>query len=395
MTTWKLGCRWGTGRSLFYNYLKENQFGVGVWDKKYEVGDLVLLTDGFTGLGIARVTGPATSALEQPELQAEFERLQIDYDDYMLVAPARIFDLPREGDLFYETQQGICRISPDNKPTLVRAIARYNTQFEQMQQIQDTIDLLKAKGQLVLQGPPGTGKTRLAELVADQLAGAPERRKLIQFHPAYAYEDFVRGIVADTVDGSLRYRAENKVLAELAEKAAADPEQSYILIIDEINRANLPAVLGELIYALENRDKDVDSVYGLEVSGGKSRVLRLPHNLFIIGTMNTADRSVGHMDYAIRRRFAFVTVLPDANVVPQGPARRLFEQVQKLFEEHLSPEFKIQDVQPGHSYFLVNASGGLTLRQKLEYELKPLLHEYLRDGILLPTAEKSVASLSA
>lgn len=377
---------------MFYSYLKDQGFVVGVRDKEYSVGDLVFLADGHQGLGIAKVTGSAVPALELPEVQADFERLKIDYEDHMFVASARIFDLPHDIELNYKMVGGICQIQ---QASLQKDIIALYHEFEKMQEIQDTIDLLKAKGQLVLQGPPGTGKTRLAELVADQLAGVPERRKLIQFHPAYAYEDFVRGIVADTVDGGLRYRAENKVLAELAEKAAADPEQSYVLIIDEINRANLPAVLGELIYALENRDKDVDSVYGLEVNGGKTRVLRLPHNLFIIGTMNTADRSVGHMDYAIRRRFAFVTVLPDANVVPQGPARRLFEQVQKLFEEHLSPEFKIQDVQPGHSYFLVNASGGLTLRQKLNYELKPLLHEYLRDGILLPTAEKSVISLSA
>lgn len=394
MTTWKLGCRWGTGKPpLFYDYLKEQGFVVGVRDKEYKVGDFLFLADGFEGLGIAKIIGPATSALDQPELRSAFEKLHIDYEDYMLVAPARIYDLPRRGALFYETQQGICRISPDNKPTLVRAVARYYTEFEQMQQLQDTIDLLKAKGQVVLQGPPGTGKTRLAEQMADRLAAEPGHRKLIQFHPAYAYEDFVRGIVADTVEGSLRYRAENKVLAELAEKAGADPEHSYVLIIDEINRANLPAVLGELIYALENRDKEVESVYGL--GEDKNRVLRLPSNLYIIGTMNTADRSVGHMDYAIRRRFAFVTVLPDASVVPDGPARRLFEQVRQLFEAYLSPEFKLHDVQPGHSYFLVNAAGGLTLRQKLEYELRPLLHEYLRDGILLPAAEPLVASLSA
>lgn len=394
MTTWKLGCRWGTNRPLFYDYLKEKKFVVGVWDKEYGVGDLVLLTDGFSGLGIAKVLGPATSAQDQPELQAEFGHLQIDWADYMLVAPAQIFDLPRVGALFYETRQGICVISPENKESLVKAIIRYNAEYEQMQQVQDTIALLKAKGQVVLQGPPGTGKTRLAKQIAEQLAPDAACRQLIQFHPAYAYEDFVRGIVADTVEGGLQYRAENRVLAELAERAAANPGQPYVLIIDELNRANLPAVLGELIYALEYRDQKVQSVYGLGDS--KDRTLRLPKNLYLVGTMNTADRSVGHLDYAIRRRFAFVPVLPSAEVVPEGPARRLFGQVQLLLEQHLSPEFDLRDVQPGHSYFLMQ-DGGLTLRQKLEYELKPLLHEYLRDGILLATdeARQVVAALSA
>lgn len=390
MTTWKLGCRWGRGKPpLFYDFLKENHIVVGVWEQEYEVNDFVFLTDGYTGIGIAKVVGPPISVLEYPDFQEHFKKLQIPFNEDLFVAPARIYQLPRKGSLYYEKQGGICQVK---NSSLLRAISRHYCEFEQMQQLQDTIDLLKAKGQLVLQGPPGTGKTRLAEQMADQMVAEPAHRKLIQFHPAYAYEDFVRGIVADAVEGSLRYHAENKVLAELAEKAAANSEHSYVLIIDEINRANLPAVLGELIYALENRDKDVDSVYG--IGEEKNRVLRLPSNLYIIGTMNTADRSVGHMDYAIRRRFAFVTVLPDVNVVPEGPARRLFEQVQQIFIAHLSPEFKMHDVQPGHSYFLVNPISGLTLRQKLDYELRPLLHEYLRDGILLPTAEPLVNSLN-
>ncbi|MCA8831919.1 McrB family protein [Hymenobacter pini] len=271
-------------------------------------------------------------------------------------------------------------------------MSRYDAEYEREQQMRDVIDLLKAKGQIVLQGPPGTGKTRLAELIGDAIASAPDGYKLIQFHPAYAYEDFVRGIAADTVGGALSYRAENKILAELAEQAAADPDNDYLLIIDEINRANLPAVLGELIYALENRGKTVESVYALLEKG---RTLVLPRNLYVIGTMNTADRSVGHMDYAIRRRFAFVSVLPDAGVVPAGQARQLFEQTRQLFDNYLSSEFKLHDVQPGHSYFLTTDGAGMTLRQKIEYELKPLLREYLRDGILLPGAEEGINALSA
>ena len=336
MTVWKLGCRWGSKNDdtpLFYDFIKDKGIVIGVWGNTYQVNDLVFLTDGHTGLGIAKVKAKPEPATNYPELKYHFDKLWIEYSSNLFVAPATIYDLPKKGknkDLYYPTQIGICRINPDNMYTLVRAIRRRYHEFEQMQKLDDTINLLKAKGQLVLQGPPGTGKTRMAEQMADKLAAKPEHRKLIQFHPAYAYEDFVRGIVADTVDGGLRYRAENKVLGELAECAAADVENSYVLIIDEINRANLPAVLGELIYALENRGKAVDSVYGL--GEGKDRVLRLPRNLYIIGTKNTADRSVGHMDYAIRRRFAFVTVLPDANVVPDGPGRRLFEQVQQLFE---------------------------------------------------------------
>ncbi len=214
--------------------------------------------------------------------------------------------------------------------------------------------------------------------------------KLIQFHPAYSYEDFVRGIVADTTEnGNVSYSVENKILAEFAQKAKDNPNGNYVLIIDEINRANLPSVLGELIYALEYRNEAVTSVYEFE----GEREITLTKNLFLIGTMNTADRSVGHIDYAIRRRFAFVDVLPDENVIQNNTAKDLFTEIKTLFStEFLSPDFKAKDVMIGHSYFLVNDE--VELQLKLEFEIKPILREYLKDGIFLETAHEKIESLS-
>lgn len=224
--------------------------------------------------------------------------------------------------------------------------------------------------------------------------------KTIQFHPAYSYEDFVRGIVAKTsTKGHIVYEVENKVLIQFAEKALDNPSANYVLIIDEINRANLPAVLGELIYALEYRydpestkENSVDSMYTLKADDDDeigSRKIRLPKNLFIIGTMNTADRSVGHIDYAIRRRFAFVNIPPSNNVINEvvsendgirDKAQKLYSKVEKLFtKEYLSEDFNAEQVQLGHSYFLVQTLAELDL--KLEFEIQPLLKEYLNDGI--------------
>ncbi len=214
--------------------------------------------------------------------------------------------------------------------------------------------------------------------------------EIIQFHPAYSYEDFVRGIVAETTEGgNVSYQVENKILADFAQKATDNPNGNYVLIIDEINRANLPSVLGELIYALEYRNEPVTSMYEYE----GERKITLPKNLYIIGTMNTADRSVGHIDYAIRRRFAFVDILPDENVIQNATAKTLFNEIKTLFgNKFLSPDFKAKDVMIGHSYFLVKDEDELRIR--LEFEIKPILREYWKDGIFLETANEKIESLN-
>jgi len=157
--------------------------------------------------------------------------------------------------------------------------------------------------------------------------------------------------------------------------------KNYILIIDEINRANLSSVLGELIYALEYRSECVESMYAID---GKNKLV-LPPNLYIIGTMNTADRSVGHIDYAIRRRFAFVDILPKDLSEEEGIIfdTELFNRVSQLFETNLSPEFEKKEVQLGHSYFIDKSKEGGSMLIRLEYEIKPILLEYVKDGVLI------------
>ena len=261
------------------------------------------------------------------------------------------------------------------------------------------IKLLKYKPQIILQGPPGTGKTREAKRIAKALLGlgendsleGNEQFKLIQFHPSYSYEDFVRGIIAETVDEKIKYSVKDKILGSFAQEALKDKDKTYVLVIDEINRANLSAVLGELIYALEYRGEAVQSMYAID----RENNLILPPNLYIIGTMNTADRSVGHIDYAIRRRFAFVNVLPKE--LEKDFHKELFRAVGELFisnyDEYisnpdielkraltLSNEFKSEDVWLGHSYFITKNT---PIDIRWEYEIKPILLEYIKDGILI------------
>lgn len=408
--------------------------------------------------------------------------------------------------------------------------------------IHNSIEILTSKGQIILQGPPGTGKTYTAKDIAEKIIfdtitddkkeqkknlESTEQFKLIQFHPAYSYEDFVRGIIAKANGDSIEYQTINKLLAafaktantnfqnsikaptvysrekwiedkfnlfveEIEEKLETDDKieltkkvsifdtdedafrykgqegwvkngnrmlfsdikkayfdgnekrqdikkntslsglahhhasyyirvldlfkaflsknslvytdsvgenenlKKYVLIVDEINRANLPAVLGELIYALEYRGEKVDSMYATLEDGN---TIVIPPNLFIIGTMNTSDRSVGHIDYAIRRRFAFIDVLP--KILPGDNFQSdLFRKVSELFisnydeyvnnnsvelriSEHLSEDFRPEDVWLGHSYFIKGESD-FELRKK--YEIVPILKEYIKDGILKQTA---------
>lgn len=260
---------------------------------------------------------------------------------------------------------------------------------------------------LVLQGAPGTGKTRLAKQLALYLKTSrnslsnflmddkilkedplfqdeqkidkdDEQIRLIQFHPGFTYEDFVRGIVTEVVDGRVIYKVEDKIFMKIVKKALDNPDEKYILIIDEMNRANLPSVLGELIYALEYRNEAVSGLYKL---CDDDESLIVPDNLYVIGTMNTADRSIGHIDYAIRRRFVFKEVPSEANYISDDKAKDLYHKVGLLFSSgHLSPDFKKEDVMIGHSYFLTNER---PLKQRLEFEIIPLLAEYVKDGILI------------
>ena len=264
------------------------------------------------------------------------------------------------------------------------------------------IELLKFKKQIILQGPPGTGKTYMAKKMVQQMTGSDneEQNKIIQFHPSYSYEDFIRGITVQAKGDGIEYITVNKMLAKLAKTATDNPTLKYTLIIDEINRANLPSVLGELIYALEYRGESVESMYA--VDGDAS--ISIPENLFIIGTMNTADRSVGHIDYAIKRRFAFVDVLPDETPINNAKAKEVFREVSKLFvglkdgmrvnSKYMAPDFNFKDVQLGHSYFILEEGNDAEqlkeLKMRLEFEVIPILNEYVKDGLLLETAKTEI-----
>jgi len=182
--------------------------------------------------------------------------------------------------------------------------------------LDDIVELLKDKGQVILYGPPGTGKTYLAQRLAKALAPDRADRALVQFHPSSSYEDFFEGYRPDVgPDGQIIYRLTQGPLALMTERAARHPQRRQVMVIDEINRANLPKVLGELLFLFEYRDKSISTLYRPEGE------FDLPESLWFIGTMNTADRSIALVDAALRRRFHFVPFFPD-----RGPIEGLLDR---------------------------------------------------------------------
>jgi 5-methylcytosine-specific restriction protein B len=164
--------------------------------------------------------------------------------------------------------------------------------------------LLADKRQVVFYGPPGTGKTYVARELAGHIALGGGTVEKIQFHPSYAYEDFIEGYRPRLVDGQVTYEVVDGPLKRIAAMAQERPDVTHVLLIDELNRANVSKVLGELMFLLEYRDEEIRLQYSdIEFS--------LPKNLQIIATMNTADRSIALVDTALRRRFHFVPFFPD------------------------------------------------------------------------------------
>lgn len=190
--------------------------------------------------------------------------------------------------------------NPDRPDETLADVAK-RLHMSSSQWLSDTVDLLVDKHQVVLQGPPGTGKTYIAQELAEWFTRNSDRVSLVQFHPSYAYEDFVEGFRPNSSgEGFLLTKGP---LLRLAEACHMAPNERFVLIIDELNRGNIPSVFGELYFLLEYRLREMSLLYS-------DKPFTMPENLYIIGTMNTADRSISALDSALRRRFYFRDLYP-------------------------------------------------------------------------------------
>jgi MoxR-like ATPase len=296
----------------------------------------------------------------------------------------------------------------------------------------DLLKLLECRRQIILAGPPGTSKTYNALKMTSLLGGDNSKGNgeiwneldqnqnrqfesnqmdfsgikvvwdIVQFHPSYSYEDFVSGIEANSENGTLSFDRKRRIFLQMVDVARKNPEIKCVLIIDEINRGILGRIFGELIMTLEYRDLAV------RLSGQDERI-SIPNNMYLIGTMNTADRNISLVDHALRRRFLIVECLPDktlleeylkshfgSNIQSVSIISNIFEAVQEAFYrdglkeyERDSRGYSLGDYAIGHTYFMVQNLESLWIN--LRYQIIPLMEEYRKEGILTDELLKRTA----
>ena len=365
-------------------------------------GDIVLAADGNTILGIGRVIGQYR---HEPDMEFPHQRpvdwlhigeWKMPFDEGLR---STVRELKKHDENVIEIERRIQSGAPLEKPETPLPIVKRNIRLDGISgRIQS---VLERKGQVILYGPPGTGKTYWAQLAVNDLAAISAFGKrfddlqdneipvvtgkgqslgmvrLCCFHPAYGYEDFLEGYRPHLVNGQMSFELRDGVFKSLCDDAIKSPERNFYLIVDEINRGDIPRIFGELLTTLE-KDKRGKGVV-LPVS---QEVFSVPRNVFLVGTMNTADRSISLLDAALRRRFGFVEMMPDGNVLANAsvsgiPLNAWFNALNEGIRQHVGRDAR--NLQIGHSYLM--QSGGpikdiAALKRAIRDDIIPLLEEY-------------------
>lgn len=306
-----------------------------------------------------------------------------------------------QGSLFRLTEEeyDIIRDTIDNKNIISEKLLQSSTfklydfasdpdkPFISKVDFKRNVDLLKRKKNIILQGPPGVGKTFLARKLAYELLKEMKdaQIEMVQFHQSYSYEDFVQGIRPNTKGG---FDIREGIFFSFCKTALANPGKDYFFIIDEINRGNLSKIFGELLMLIETDKRNVKYALKLTYAEDEEDRFYIPENLYIIGTMNTADRSLAIVDYALRRRFAFITLQPEYGpdfcnfLNSQGLSNEIIDHICSAItkvNDKIKEDINLGDgFQIGHSYFCTynnDKNENLWWDEVLQFEIKPLLEE--------------------
>ncbi|WP_217671570.1 AAA family ATPase [Marinitoga sp. 1135] len=252
------------------------------------------------------------------------------------------------------------------------------------EEIDKILELIKRKKNVIFQGPPGVGKTFIAKKMGNLMGIKDDNIEIVQFHQSYSYEDFIIGY-RPTENGS--FILKKGIFYKFIEKAKKDPENSYLFIIDEINRGNLSKIFGELMMLIEKDKRGEKNKISLTYNENKK--FYIPENVYIIGTMNTADRSLAMVDYALRRRFSFVTIKPAFSNnkfedflknkrISVGNINKLRNKIENLNNKEIKEAFG-EGFEIGHSYFVSENNIDdfkYWYNDIIKYEILPLLEEY-------------------
>jgi MoxR-like ATPase len=319
--------------------------------------------------------------LDKIEILPDSDRPDISLEDFPvgIMGPKYFAD----SDLDFDKLFASAPIGDAVKPLPIYTAEEFATESAIPQEaISVWLSRLRRKQHLIFQGPPGTGKTYIAERLARVLAsGSIGILETVQFHPSYGYEDFMHGIRPVVEEGRMtfermpgRFLQFCTVASERLKASATENGANCVLIIDEINRANLSRVFGELMYLLEYRDKAIPLA-------GENKPFSIPENVYIIGTMNTADRSIALVDHALRRRFSFIHVAPDYDVLRiqlekhNLNADSLIKALRAVNTAIDDPNYEV-----GISFFLKDGAAlASTLKDVWEGEIEPYLEEYFYD----------------
>lgn len=369
-----------------------------------QVGDFIFGYGSGTVLLVGKVTGPyeAKNVTEWagPDSPVSPNHRHLRRVEWMKLAPIETTSLPPELKRRLERNQTIIKLTKDEGEEILRAAGIDNGESDDTDaQEVESISLealcemtakpmdffttmerrLLEKRQIVLYGPPGTSKTHIAKAFSRYFQNGKGQVENVQFHPSYSYEDFIEGYRPNGSANGAQFSLHSGVFKEFCKRALANQSQRHVIIIDEINRGNLPQIFGELLYLLEYRGEETTLPYS------KSPFV-IPENVYVIATMNSADRSIAMVDYALRRRFDFFDLSPDAKTlksylerteckVPVQRVVALFEKLNAVVGQELGKHYRV-----GHTYFMKPNLTEQALKEVWQFSVLPLLEEYFFDN---------------